>query len=57
MEPVRATAAVTLPGDSMGMRPLEDEDLGPDRSLLILDDDESFLRRLSRAMEKRGFER
>ena len=32
------------------------EDLGPDRSLLILDDDEPFLRRLGRAMEKRGFE-
>jgi two-component system response regulator RegA len=32
------------------------EDLGADRSLLILDDDEPFLRRLSRAMEKRGFE-
>ncbi len=31
-------------------------DLGPDRSLLILDDDEPFLRRLSRAMEKRGFD-
>jgi two-component system response regulator RegA len=28
---------------------------GPDRSLLILDDDEPFLRRLARAMEKRGF--
>ena len=27
-----------------------------DKSLLILDDDEPFLRRLSRAMEKRGFE-
>jgi len=27
-----------------------------DRSLLILDDDEPFLRRLSRAMEKRGFD-
>jgi len=36
-------------------RPI-DEDLGPDRSLLILDDDEPFLRRLARAMEKRGFE-
>ena len=33
-----------------------EEDIGPDRSLLILDDDEPFLRRLSRAMEKRGFE-
>ena len=26
-----------------------------DNSLLILDDDEPFLRRLSKAMEKRGF--
>ena len=31
-------------------------DLGPDRSLLLVDDDEPFLRRLARAMEKRGFE-
>jgi two-component system, response regulator RegA len=31
-------------------------DLGADRSLLILDDDASFLHRLGRAMEKRGFE-
>jgi two-component system response regulator RegA len=31
------------------------EDLGPDRSLLILDDDEPFRHRLGRAMEKRGF--
>ena len=31
-------------------------DLGPDPSLLIVDDDEAFLRRLGRAMEKRGFE-
>ncbi|MEM8774493.1 MAG: ActR/PrrA/RegA family redox response regulator transcription factor [Pseudomonadota bacterium] len=30
--------------------------LGEDRSLLILDDDEPFLRRLAKAMEKRGFE-
>jgi len=30
--------------------------LGDDRSLLLVDDDEPFLRRLSRAMEKRGFE-
>lgn len=29
--------------------------IGPDRSLLILDDDEAFRRRLARAMEKRGF--
>lgn len=30
-------------------------DLGPDPSLLIVDDDEVFLKRLARAMEKRGF--
>jgi two-component system, response regulator RegA len=30
--------------------------IGPDRSLLICDDDEPFLHRLGRAMEKRGFE-
>ena len=32
------------------------EDLGEDRSLLLLDDDEPFLKRLAKAMEKRGFE-
>ncbi|SHJ04458.1 ActR/PrrA/RegA family redox response regulator transcription factor [Wenxinia saemankumensis] len=31
-------------------------DLGPDPTLLIVDDDEAFLRRLGRAMEKRGFD-
>jgi two-component system response regulator RegA len=31
-------------------------DIGPDKSLLLVDDDEAFLRRLQRAMEKRGFE-
>jgi two-component system response regulator RegA len=31
-------------------------DLGPDTSLLIVDDDEAFRRRLARAMEKRGFD-
>ena len=31
-------------------------DLGPDTSLLIVDDDEPFLKRLSRAMERRGFQ-
>ncbi len=37
----------------------EDEDLaslGADRSLLLVDDDEPFVKRLARAMEKRGFE-
>lgn len=32
------------------------EDIGEDKSLLLVDDDEPFLRRLARAMEKRGFE-
>ena len=31
-------------------------DLGEDRSLLLIDDDEVFLKRLARAMERRGFE-
>lgn len=31
-------------------------EIGADKSLLIVDDDEPFLRRLQRAMEKRGFE-
>ena len=30
-------------------------DLGADRSLLLVDDDETFVKRLARAMEKRGF--
>ncbi|MEM9523231.1 MAG: ActR/PrrA/RegA family redox response regulator transcription factor [Pseudomonadota bacterium] len=30
-------------------------EIGEDRSLLLVDDDEPFLRRLARAMEKRGF--
>ncbi len=30
-------------------------DLGDDRSLLLVDDDEPFVRRLAKAMEKRGF--
>jgi two-component system response regulator RegA len=37
------------------MTALTMEEIGPDRSLLILDDDEPFLHRLSRAMAKRGF--
>ena len=32
------------------------DDLGDDRSLLLVDDDEPFLKRLAKAMEKRGFE-
>lgn len=30
--------------------------IGADKSLLLVDDDEPFLRRLAKAMEKRGFE-
>jgi two-component system, response regulator RegA len=33
-----------------------DDDIGPDASLLIVDDDGPFLRRLARAMETRGFQ-
>ena len=29
--------------------------LGPDRTLLLVDDDEAFVKRLAKAMEKRGF--
>lgn len=31
-------------------------ELGPDRSLLLVDDDEPFVKRLAKAMEKRGFQ-
>lgn len=31
-------------------------EIGKDRSMLLVDDDEPFLRRLAKAMEKRGFE-
>jgi two-component system, response regulator RegA len=30
-------------------------DIGPDRSLLLVDDDEPFVKRLAKAMERRGF--
>ncbi len=32
------------------------KNIGPDKSLLLVDDDEPFLRRLAKAMEKRGFD-
>jgi two-component system response regulator RegA len=35
---------------------MTEDEIGADRSLLILDDDALFLRSLARAMEKRGFE-
>jgi two-component system response regulator RegA len=31
-------------------------DIGDDKSLLLVDDDEQFVKRLAKAMEKRGFE-
>lgn len=34
----------------------EELDLGEDTSLLLVDDDEAFLKRLGKAMEKRGFD-
>lgn len=38
------------------MAELTEREMGDDRSLLLVDDDEPFLRRLSKAMEKRGFD-
>lgn len=38
----------------MADRPLKE--IGEDATLLLVDDDEPFLKRLARAMEKRGFE-
>lgn len=32
------------------------DDIGPDNSLILVDDDEAFLRRMAKAMQKRGFE-
>ncbi|MBD0864285.1 MAG: ActR/PrrA/RegA family redox response regulator transcription factor [Rhodobacteraceae bacterium] len=32
------------------------KEIGPDKSLLLVDDDKPFLRQLAKAMEKRGFE-
>jgi len=37
------------------VKEVEKRSIGEDNSLLILDDDEPFLRRLAKAMEKRGF--
>jgi two-component system response regulator RegA len=49
-------SGVPYRGESVNPTEITAEDLGPDRTLLILDDDEAFRRRLARAMEKRGFE-
>ena len=37
------------------MDPTNSNEIGADRSLLLVDDDELFVKRLARAMEKRGF--
>ena len=37
------------------MKEVEKRSIGEDNTLLILDDDEPFLRRLAKAMEKRCF--
>jgi two-component system response regulator RegA len=46
--------------EDLRSKPVSEErslrDIGPDKSLLLVDDDDPFLRRLERAMEKRGFE-
>ncbi|MBC7675133.1 MAG: response regulator, partial [Rhodoferax sp.] len=31
-------------------------EIGPDRTLLLVDDDEAFVKRLAKAMDKRGFQ-
>lgn len=42
-------------GKGLTMSEIELQEIGEDNSLMILDDDEPFRRRLARAMEKRGF--
>ena len=43
-------------GKTTNMADSPQREIGPDKSLLLVDDDEPFLRRLAKAMEKRGFE-
>ena len=38
------------------MPDVAERDLGEDKTLLLVDDDDPFLRRLAKAMEKRGFD-
>jgi two-component system response regulator RegA len=44
-----------MPQDAPAPAETEALDLGPDPSLLLVDDDDAFLKRLGRAMERRGF--
>ncbi|MFN4207561.1 MAG: ActR/PrrA/RegA family redox response regulator transcription factor [Agrobacterium albertimagni] len=50
-----ADAASQVAKPAAGTQAADSHDLGPDPSLLIVDDDAPFLRRLARAMENRGF--
>ncbi|WP_246780422.1 ActR/PrrA/RegA family redox response regulator transcription factor [Rhizobium sp. AQ_MP] len=50
-----ADAASQVAKSAAGTHATTTHDLGPDPSLLIVDDDAPFLRRLARAMESRGF--
>lgn len=47
--------SVVWDGGSAKMAEEQMLDLGADRTLLLVDDDESFVKRLAKAMEKRGF--
>jgi two-component system response regulator RegA len=42
--------------EGLGMVDEPSAELGTDRSLLLVDDDEAFVKRLAKAMEKRGFQ-
>lgn len=44
-----------MTGEPANVTDAEAEAIGPDKSLLLVDDDGPFLRRLARAMEVRGF--
>ncbi|MFN3506807.1 MAG: ActR/PrrA/RegA family redox response regulator transcription factor [Allorhizobium sp.] len=50
-----ADATSQVGKSAAGAQQTGSHDLGPDPSLLIVDDDAPFLRRLARAMESRGF--
>ena len=50
-----ADAATQVAKPAASAQAAGSHDLGPDPSLLIVDDDAPFLRRLARAMESRGF--
>lgn len=49
------TTSKQCAGGMLKMPEMEALEIGEDKSILLLDDDEPFLRRLAKAMEKRGF--